>query len=166
MEMIQALPQQTTFVETIMREKAQWLHEIGSNQWSDLLNGHDKHGMKQAIERGEVYLFQEQGEIIGMVALWERPTAWDRDLWGERADEQRFLYIHRLIVRNEFAGRGFGEQMLNEIKRFAQAKEVDLRLDCLATNPTLLAFYERNQFVKAGRKQINQGTFFQLFEYK
>lgn len=166
MEMIQAIPQQTTFVETIMREKAQWLHEIGSDQWSDLLSGHDKHGMKQAIERGEVYLFHVQGEIVGMVALWKQPTAWDRDLWGERADNQNVLYIHRLIVRNEFSGRGLGEQMLNEIKQFAQASEADLRLDCLAMNPTLLAFYERNHFVKTGQKQINQGTFFQLFEHK
>lgn len=167
MELKQAAISETKIALSILKESAEWLQAVGSDQWADVLEGEDKHGLAAAVERGEVFFFyNNSNQIVGMVAAWRKPTAWDKLLWQNYAFDQDVCYLHRVIIRPEYRGNSYGNELLNELKRQFKTEISELRLDCLASNPTLIQFYLQNEFTKVGSANDSLGNKFELFSYK
>jgi ribosomal protein S18 acetylase RimI-like enzyme len=151
-QVVQAGPEDTEEVLSLLAETALWLQSQGSSQWSALLHGEDSHNTPAAIHRGDVFVFKKEAEIAGMVILMQKPSPWDYKLWGDKAHAQDgALYLHRLAIRRKYAHTGLGKSILlwsiNGIK-FEHKSLV--RLDCGASNSTLNAFYARNGFSHVG----------------
>jgi GNAT superfamily N-acetyltransferase len=89
---------------------------------------------------------RSDGEAVAVVRLlWT-----DRRFWGGR-DEGDAAYVHSLAVRRDLAGRGIGAAVLAWAEREAAARgRRFLRLDCLAANAGLTAYYERAGFSPIG----------------
>lgn len=122
-----------TFVE-IHEEAARWLWEQDIRQWKP--GAFQIEWLEKHIERGELYLAKANGIPVATVLLqWS-----DVDTWGERAPDAG--YIHGLRVRRAYAGRGIGRAMLAWAEReIARAGRLYARLDCIAENPRLCAYY-------------------------
>jgi GNAT superfamily N-acetyltransferase len=98
--------------------------------------------MKDNIERGEVYLAKDLDGIVGTITLqWT-----DLKYWGDLPPDSG--YVHKFAVKRSHSGKGLGVRMLQwaEQKTKREGKKY-LRLDCLATNKIIRAYYEKAGFV-------------------
>lgn len=133
---------ETKIALNVLKETAEWLKNQGSSQWSDLLDGKDKHKILEAINKKQVFFLKKHQEIIGMVALWKDPSIWDKQLWKKHKFVDAY-YLHRLIISPRYRGRQLGSQLLTIIKEKAKKEEVfEIRLDCLENNTVLVNFYK------------------------
>ncbi|HEV2317598.1 MAG TPA: GNAT family N-acetyltransferase [Thermoplasmata archaeon] len=77
-------------------------------------------------------------------------SAEDPRVWGPQPPIAG--YVHRLAVGRRFAGFGLGAEIFQwaaaRVHEWGRAK---LRLDCLETNASLVAYYRRIGFREAGR---------------
>nr|WP_261771718.1 GNAT family N-acetyltransferase [Paenibacillus xylanexedens] len=150
---VQAQPEDTEEVLSLLAETASWLKSKGSSQWNALLQGEDSHDTPSAIRRGDVFVFKKEAQIAGMVILMQKPSPWDLKLWGDQAHaEDGALYLHRLAIRRKYARTGLGKSILEWSSRGIQfANKSLVRLDCGADNVTLNTFYAGNGFGYAGK---------------
>jgi GNAT superfamily N-acetyltransferase len=76
----------------------------------------------------------------------------------------RELYIELLISSRAHAGNGIGARLVDLARDLAMERGVDLlRVDCWAGAPSLVAWYERQGFVRSGRFDVG-GWIGQVFE--
>ncbi|MFI5274393.1 MAG: GNAT family N-acetyltransferase [Ktedonobacterales bacterium] len=105
------------------------------------------------IARGRLYLALLDGMPAGKIAL----SMNDPVVWPE-ADADA-LYVHGLMVHRDFAGKQVGRAMLDWAERRARAaRKRFVRLDCMAENPELRAYYERAGFVARGELALPHRT--------
>lgn len=149
-------------IERLMVDTAKWLRSKGSTQWSGLLSGSDDHDTAGALERGEVVEFKgAEGTLLACVILQQEPAGWDRNLWRlDRAETGTAVYLHRLVVDRGQAGKGLGRTLMDWIGRDMSFPGRDrIRLDCIASNETLNAFYK-----SCGYTYIGESGGFSLYE--
>ena len=127
----------------ILRAAQSWLAERHINQWNRPFNAS---WLAPRIDSGECWIAEQAGEPVGVCRLlWE-----DRLFWGER-DRGESAYIHSLAVRRDLAGQQIGAQILTAIANIARARNrTTLRLDCVASNHRLIAYYRAQCFTPVG----------------
>jgi predicted N-acetyltransferase YhbS len=129
-------------VAQLLDEATRWVGELGYEQWP-LPFPRDQ--LAAAIDRGEVYVVEDEGDAVATVTLlWDDPM-----YWGEQPSDA--VYVHKLAVRRDRAGRGIG----SAIVAWANAEAVEagrdfLRLDCLGDNPGIRDYYEQLGFEHRG----------------
>ncbi|MGG1571686.1 GNAT family N-acetyltransferase [Fictibacillus sp. NRS-1165] len=149
----QASAEDTQEVMGLLVNTAQWLKSKGSTQWSELLEGKDVHGMARSILEGDVFIFKnKESKIAGVVMLPQKASAWDLELWGE--DHQAAIYLHRLAIDRNAAGKNLGGDILNWVTNSISfsGKSV-IRLDCIASNESLNRFYRGAGFTFRGTSE-------------
>lgn len=165
MKLKQASIEETQLAMSLLKESAEWLKESGSSQWSDVLQGEDRHGLADAVAKGEVYFFYNKNQLIGMTAAWVKPTDWDKLLWENIGFDQIACYLHRVIIRPSYRGKDYGQELLSALKVKFRNEVSELRLDCLASNRKLIRFYTGNEFINVGSSKDSNGNKFELFSY-
>lgn len=137
-----AMKNDLVLIQGILKQTAQWLHSIGSSQWSEILEGKDNHNTPLAIERGEVYYATVDDQVTGMFILWNKQSKWDEEMWGYDRN-QEWLYLHRVNIVRKYAGTSVVHQMIEEAKKIAVKKQVrGIRLDCMAEKSYLNNLYQ------------------------
>jgi ribosomal protein S18 acetylase RimI-like enzyme len=130
-------------VAAILEEVAAWLHARGIDQWrmGDWL----RPLLAARIAQGEVYVARHDGEPAATLTLqWS-----DGETWGPMPDDAG--YVHSFAVRRAYAGQGLGLALLRWAERqVADGGRAYLRLDCMARNAALRAYYERAGFAERG----------------
>ncbi|WP_420552020.1 GNAT family N-acetyltransferase [Tenacibaculum aiptasiae] len=106
--------------------------------------------VEEGIENKEFYFIKNtDNETIGMVRILEEDLLY----WGKQEDKS--LYIHSLVVREQFNKKGVGKIILNKVENLAQQKQYKyLRLDAVSTNTKLCKYYEKQGFNKVGTKEL------------
>ncbi|MCE5168618.1 GNAT family N-acetyltransferase [Paenibacillus profundus] len=138
----QATPEDTSAVMSLLVQTAEWLRSKGSSQWSGLLEGEDTHNMTGAIANGDVFVFKQGDQIAGVIMMLQQPSEWDCSLWGEEGHESS-IYLHRLAIHRAYSGRRLGAAMMRWVDQgISFAGKDRLRLDCIASNDALNAFYQ------------------------
>jgi ribosomal protein S18 acetylase RimI-like enzyme len=142
-------------VAGIIEDAAAWLASRGIDQWrmGDWL----RPLIAERIAHGESYLAWLGDEAVATLALqWS-----DGEAWGPMPDDAG--YVHNFAVRRPYGGRGIGRVMLRWAERtIAAAGKAYLRLDCMASNAALRAYYERAGFVE--RSDIPHDEWSTLYE--
>ncbi|EME96722.1 hypothetical protein H340_30071 [Streptomyces mobaraensis NBRC 13819 = DSM 40847] len=116
-------------------EAARWMLARGiTGQWRP--GELDADHFRRVAEHGEVWLAEAGGRVVGAWELWWE----DEDAWGPQAPVAG--YVHRLMVDREAAAPGTGRLLLRAAeRRVAEAGRDLVRLDCLAGNARLTAYY-------------------------
>jgi RimJ/RimL family protein N-acetyltransferase len=138
-----ARPDQLPEVVALLEEASAWLRSRGIDQWPERF---PPAWLEPAITRTETWLVLVNGVITGTTTLtWSDPL-WD-DLGGQAG------YVHRLATRRTAPGLGAAvlTWAADVTRRFGRRS---LRLDCLATNTALCAYYEKAGFVSRGDKLL------------
>ncbi len=131
-------------VVAVLEEASAWLLSLGIDQWPARF---PRHIVAERLVTHEYYLAWNDDEAVGTFSLQSS----DPDLWGERPDDA--LYLHGLAVRRDHAG--LGRQLLAWAeRRVAAAGRRYLRLDCMAGNPALRAYYERVGYRHTGDRRF------------
>ena len=129
-------------------------------------------GIRAYIDEGSMYLYKEDGNIIGAMAVTmyqgEDYHAID---WTEQVADDRVAVIHILAVSPDTQGKGIGSGMIREAIRMAESKGMQaVRLDALASNTPAHKIYKCLGFDYRGKQHLyaeNTGwTDFYFFEYK
>lgn len=100
---------------------------------------------RERLATGEIYLGWLGETPVGMLTLQRT----DPRVWPEAPPDA--LYVHGLMVSRRHAGQGIGLRLLDWASdQVATAGRAYLRLDCMARNPLLRAYYERAGFIYRG----------------
>ena len=134
-------------VAALLDEATAWVGERGYEQWPLPF---PREQLAAAIERGEVYVAELDGEPVATVTLlWDDPQ-----YWGDRPPDA--AYVHKLAVRRACAGQRIGSAIVEWADATAaRAGRGFLRLDCLRENPGIRAYYERLGFEHRGDLVVN-----------
>jgi GNAT superfamily N-acetyltransferase len=138
-------------VAALLDEATVWVTDLGFSQWPLPF---PREQLAAAIDRGEVYVVEaEDGEAVATVSM----LLDDPEYWGVRPPDA--VYVHKLAVRRDRAGRGIGAAIVEWANaEAAEAGREFLRLDCLGDNPHIRDYYEdlgfqhRGDLVLDGRK--------------
>lgn len=127
-------------------DAARWMLAHGvTDQWRPGELGGDH--FRRVMESGEVWVAEAAGRVVGAWELWWE----DEDAWGPQPLTAG--YVHRLMVDRTSVPPGTGRQLLRAAeRRVAEAGRPLVRLDCLATNVRLSAYYLNVGYRVVGRK--------------
>ncbi|MFD0931835.1 GNAT family N-acetyltransferase [Psychroflexus salinarum] len=111
--------------------------------------------VEEGIENNEYFFVQNADqEIIGMLRILDE----DLTYWGEQNEKAK--YIHSLVVKEKFNGKGFGAQILEKVGKQAKKENCKyLRLDADSKNPKLCNYYEKQGFKQVGAKKLTISTY-------
>jgi GNAT superfamily N-acetyltransferase len=133
-------------VAELLDEATVWVGERGYEQWP---LPYPRGEIAAAIERGEVYVAELDGDVVATVTL-----LWDDELhWGERPPDA--AYVHKLAVSRACAGQRIGHEIVEWADTTAAANgRTFLRLDCMRTNPGIRRYYEQLGFQHLGDEVV------------
>ncbi|MER7378714.1 GNAT family N-acetyltransferase [Streptomyces lanatus] len=127
-------------------DAARWMLNRGiTGQWrpGELDQGH----FRRVMAEGEVWLAEAGGRVAGAWELWWE----DEAAWGPQPPVAG--YVHRLMVDRDVAAPGTGKLLLGAAeRRVAEAGRTCVRLDCLAGNAQLNAYYRNAGYRVVGHK--------------
>ncbi|MEU0165393.1 GNAT family N-acetyltransferase [Streptomyces iakyrus] len=108
----------------------------------------DEDHFRRVMAHGEVWLAEAGGCLAGAWELWWE----DEDAWGPQPPVAG--YVHRLMVDRTTTAPGTGRLLLDAAEhRVAEAGRPRVRLDCLAGNAQLNAYYLDAGYRVVGRKE-------------
>jgi len=144
----QAAAGEVAIVDAMIREAAAWVDALGVVMWDD--GELDADRIAAEVRGGMFHLAVIDGEVAGAI----RFQLDDALFWPDRpAGEAAF--VHRLVVRRAFKGRGVARALLEWGMRHARAQGRGLlRLDCDANRPKLRALYESCGFRLHSYRQV------------
>ncbi|MFH8727065.1 GNAT family N-acetyltransferase [Streptomyces termitum] len=127
-------------------DAARWMLDRGvTGQWRPGELGEDH--FRRVMAHGEVWLAETGGRTAGAWELWWE----DEAAWGARPPVAG--YVHRLMTDRRTAPPGTGRRLLAAAeRRTAETGRTLVRLDCLAANPRLTAYYETAGYRLVGHK--------------
>ena len=134
-----------------------WVGDLGFRQWPLPFPRED---IAAAISRGEVYVAEMDGDAVGTVTVLKD----DPFFWGRRGPDA--LYVHKLAVRRDHAGRGIGAALVEWVNGLAvESGREYLRLDCLRDDGGIRRYYERLGFEYRGDlDDVPRGLVVSLYE--
>jgi GNAT superfamily N-acetyltransferase len=136
-------PPQTAEVQDVLDEAAAWLHERQISQWPRQFTAA---WLEPAISRGETWLVTVDGAADATITLDWSDSLWaDVDGNGEGDGTDGAGYVHRMAVRRRAAGLGAVLLRWAADETLRQGRGA-LRLDCVAANARLRAYYEAAGF--------------------
>ncbi len=127
----------------ILNDAANWLLSKGIDQWRP--ESFSRSSTAEKIRLGEVYLAKQNHQSIGTITLqWS-----DRFFWVD--DDTDAGYVHKLAIKSNYTGKGFGRQLLEWAEQTTKAAgKRYLRLDCMFENPRIRQYYEDAGFTYRG----------------
>ncbi|MBQ9216694.1 MAG: GNAT family N-acetyltransferase [Muribaculaceae bacterium] len=126
--------------------------------------------MQTYIEEGSMYLYREDGGIVGTMAVtMYQGEDYHAIEWARQVGDDEVAVIHILAVSPDRQGEGIGSEMIREAIHLAQANGMNaICLDALASNTPAHRIYERLGFEQRGQQHLyaeNTGwTDFYFFE--
>nr|WP_202511152.1 GNAT family N-acetyltransferase [Streptomyces sp. SID5643] len=107
----------------------------------------DEDHFRRVMAHGEVWLAETGGRLAGAWELWWE----DEEAWGPQPPVAG--YVHRLMVDRTVTAPGTGRLLLDAAeRRVAGAGRTRVRLDCLAGNARLNAYYAEAGYRVVGHK--------------
>lgn len=133
-------------VLSLLREAAEKIHRMQIDHWQYWKNPPQEKVLwiEEGIKNGEFFFVDDHANNnIGMVRMLNEDLLY----WGKQKDKA--IYVHSLIVKEAYNGKGIGQRILEEIAHKAKNKDCQyLRLDSDSKNPKLCKYYENLGFMK------------------
>jgi predicted GNAT superfamily acetyltransferase len=104
---------------------------------------------------------EEAGEVVGFLMAFPEGADYDSPNYRWFAARfDRFVYVDRVVIREELRGTGLGSAFYRELEGRARAAGVPwLTCEVYAEppNPVSLAFHDKHGFVEIGRQPFGSG---------
>ncbi len=116
-----------------IKNKAYLYHkdELKIDQWSE--DYPNKEIFLKDIEQEELFVYEENGKILGFACLNYGP--WDNYDSLNWNSEDKFLTIHRVAVDTDFKGKGIASMLLTELEDIAKSLGCNyLKIDTYSLN--------------------------------
>ena len=110
--------------------------------------------VEEGIHNSEFFYIFVEGVNVGMVRILDE----DLPYWGRQ--DEKAKYIHSLVVREQFNGKGISNAAIKAVGAMAQENNCKyIRLDADSENPKLCEYYENQGFKKVGTKTLTLSTY-------
>ncbi|WP_053752617.1 GNAT family N-acetyltransferase [Streptomyces sp. MMG1533] len=145
-----ATPDDASLLVRLRDTAALWQLARGITQWQP--GEKDELHFRTRMQEGEVWLAYADETPAGAWELWWTDPA----AWGPRPPDAG--YIHRLMTTPHTSPPGTGRHLLAEAEsRITATGRPYARLDCLASNPRLRAYYESAGYTVVGEQTAKDG---------
>jgi GNAT superfamily N-acetyltransferase len=137
-----AAPQDEDAVLVLLEKATSWLAERGSDQWQSL--DRRRCHVQRDLDERTIYLVETGADQVATITVDDLA---DSDFWlsGDAVDTA--VYVHRMVVARDLAGRNLGSAMLDWAGRHAQRRGKSwVRLDAWRTNAALHGYYRDRGF--------------------
>ena len=135
-------------IEAMLREAAQWVDALGVVMWAE--GELDRPRLDAEVEAGQFVVAQIGPDVAGAI----RFQLEDRLFWPD-LPPGRSAFVHRLVVRRAFKGRGVSQALLAwAVNRTREEGRDALRLDCDADRVKLRGLYEACGFRLHSYRQV------------
>lgn len=147
-------------IEDILLDAVIYLKKAGlENQWNETNIKWEYLSKDYKIE--SFYIAYENNKPAGCMALTDSDTKY----WPE-IEKGQSLYLHKLAVKREAAGKGYSKKLITFAKDLALSRGVDvIRLDCNYHRTKLREFYENEGFIFVSKKYIKKNYDMALYVY-
>ncbi|WP_435969209.1 GNAT family N-acetyltransferase [Streptomyces sp. Qhu_M48] len=136
MRITPAIPADLSRLLAFRTEAASWLSKLGSDQWR---RPYPADKLLATIEAGTVFMLRDGEHTAGTITL--TPEAED-GLWSEEELSEPSMFVNKLTVAREYAGKNLGGRLLDWAgDRACQSSAKWLRLDAWTTNTALQRYY-------------------------
>jgi ribosomal protein S18 acetylase RimI-like enzyme len=126
---------------------AEWLLSRDIEQWRP--GEVSEAGLAARAEAGELFVSRADGSVAGAVVVVFDDSA----VWGPDAGEAG--YVHTLVIDRRYAGSGLGRRLLQQAEGLVTAQgRTRVRLDCVAINGRLRAYYRRAGYQEVGERSF------------
>ncbi|MFE6972063.1 GNAT family N-acetyltransferase [Streptomyces sp. NPDC057682] len=117
-------------------EAASWISKLGSDQWS---RPYPADRLLATIEAGTVFMLRDGKRTVGTITLTPEAEA---GLWTSEELAEASLFINKLTVSRDYAGRDLGGRLLDWAgDRAYRSAARWLRLDAWTSNTALQRYY-------------------------
>ena len=132
----QASASDAAIVQEMLEEAAGWVDALGVIMWDESELGPGR--VESEVAAGQFFIADMDGETAGAVRFQlEDPLFWP-DLTRDDS-----AYLHRLVVRRRFKGKGVSTALMQwGVSHACALGKRWLRLDCDANRPKLRSLYE------------------------
>jgi ribosomal protein S18 acetylase RimI-like enzyme len=122
------------------------LHAAGIDQWSE---DYPAGALDEDIERGWLFVAQDEDGIVAAVALNDRADVWHEGLvWTS----ERAMVVHRLVVASRAQGKGIARRVMLWAHEYAHANGYAwMHLDTNVANRSAMELYHRLGYRDVGR---------------
>ena len=135
-------------IEAMLREAARWVDALGVVMWEE--GELDRARIEREIDARQFVVAQAGAEVAGAIRFQLEDALFWPDLPAGRS-----AFVHRLVVRRAFKGRGLSQALLQwAVDRARGLGREALRLDCNADRPKLRRLYEDFGFVLHSYRQV------------
>jgi GNAT superfamily N-acetyltransferase len=135
-------------IEAMLREAALWVDALGVVMWEE--GELDPSHIAAEVEAGQFVVAEIGGDLAGAIRFQLHDPLFWPDLPPGRS-----AFVHRLVVRRAFKGRGISQALLAWAVNEARTEGRDaLRLDCDADRVKLRALYEAFGFRLHSHRQV------------
>ena len=141
-----------SIVLNIFKKAAEKIKKMSIDHWQYWINPPQEKikWVEEGISNNEFFFFNDlYGKNIGMVRILNEDLLY----WGKQPRKAK--YIHSLVVKEEYNGKGIGTKVLQKIENNAKKDNCKyLRLDADSKNSKLCKYYEELDFIKVGIKEL------------
>lgn len=128
----------------IQRRKAD-----GSNQWQDGYPNLEV--VHQDIEKGVGFVLMHGNKVAGYICLAINDEPVYAEIEGKWLSDGDFVVYHRVVVGNDFLGKGVAKRLLEEAEYFARAHNIpSLRADTNFDNAAMLHLFDALGYTYCG----------------
>jgi ribosomal protein S18 acetylase RimI-like enzyme len=129
-----AVPADLSAVVRALTSAATWNRDRGEAGWPVPF---PEEYVRPSLEQGVLHVADRRGEVVGSFVLrWV-----DESFWGMQPPVAG--YLHQLAVRHDLPLRGLGRRMVAHAEGLVRANgRARIRLDCVASNRGIVAYYE------------------------
>ena len=150
MEFRKAAASDVEDIMKIIKQAQAYFKENCVNQWQN--NYPNNETIKNDIEKGYGYVLEDNGEIIGTVAVsFDGEKTYDVIYDGEWLSNGEYAVIHRMAVDNAYKGRGLSSVLIKYIENICLDKGVhSIKIDTHNENISMQRVIKKNNFKYCG----------------
>jgi GNAT superfamily N-acetyltransferase len=151
MELCRADENDHNAIAGLIEAAAEWLRDTkDTTQWMQPWHSEEdrRNRIRRDLTAGKTWLLRDNG--IAVATITADPE--DHPAWPAEWQREPTVYVRRLVVRRDYAGRGLGAALLDWAGLIArrEAGAQWIRVDVWSTNKELHAYYERQGFTACG----------------
>lgn len=141
----------------ILRDAAQRMMDEGKQQWSETYP--TEIHVRADVDRGVGYVLESEGAVIGYCAIvFDGEPAYNQ-IQGEWLSDKPYIVVHRMALRGDMRGKGFGRLFMELVERYAIENNVpSFRIDTNFDNFSMLALVEKLGFTYCGDVTYESGS--------